>query len=310
VTDELPQPVFDKKNVPGKLAGTAVEAANAAFNAAFGPAYYAATSAYVINRDKHPKDPSIATKASTQAYMDNGGNAAFDPIAEIAEMEALNRAKEGYMKEVRAGHNSDADKKDACQQAYKAYSSYGGHSKEIRMIAQALELYMEEKEFNLMVESITATVEREYNEAITRETTATMDEEKVRKANYAEDKRPDFDLTVDYGLRAGETLDSRRDPFELLHEFLDRHEIRYYEMFQRIDIEKNAFLTEAELKQGLLDMGFVCTDAQLEIILKTFFPPEDNMDGEEEEETDDFTEARKPMAANINYHTFTQRLFS
>lgn len=309
MSDDLPEPVFDKKNVPGTLGDRVVEVANAAFTAAFGPAYYAATSAYVINRDKHPKDPSIANKATTQAYMDNGGNAAFDPIAEIAELEALNRAKDVYMKEVRVGHNSDADKEDACQQAYKAYSSYGGNSKEIGMIAQALELYMEEKKFSLMVENITATVEREYNEAITRETKATMDEEKVRKANYADDKRPDFDLTVDFGLRAGETLDSRRDPFELLHEFLDRHEIRYYEMFQRIDQEKNAFLTEAELKQGLIDMGFTCTDEQLEVILKTFFPPED-VEDEAEDETDDFTEARRPMAANINYHTFTQRLFS
>jgi len=72
-------------------------------------------------------------------------------------------------------------------------------------------------------------------------------------------------------------------------------------MFQRIDQEKNAFLTEAELKQGLIDMGFTCTDEQLEVILKTFFPPED-VEDEAEDETDDFTEARRPMAANINYH--------
>lgn len=59
-------------------------------------------------------------------------------------------------------------------------------------------------------------------------------------------------VSMPFVVRAGEMLDSRRDPFELLHEFLDRHEIRYYEMFQRIDTEKNAFLTKEELSTGLM----------------------------------------------------------
>ena len=67
----LPEPTFDKKNVPGTLSDAAIAAANKAFQAAFGPAYYAATHAYVVNRTKHPKDPSVASKASTQVIFMN-----------------------------------------------------------------------------------------------------------------------------------------------------------------------------------------------------------------------------------------------
>lgn len=84
--------------------------------------------------------------------MDNGGNAAFNPIAEISELEALARAKEVYMKEVRVGKNSEEDKQDAVQQAYRTYQTTGGQCKEQKLISNAMDLYLEEKIFNTVVE--------------------------------------------------------------------------------------------------------------------------------------------------------------
>lgn len=44
-----------------------------------------------------------------------------------------------------------------------------------------------------------AEVEQEFDTSIQREAKATEEEAAVRKANHAENKRPDFDLTVDFG---------------------------------------------------------------------------------------------------------------
>ena len=140
---------------------------------------------------------------------------------------------------------------------------------------------------------------------------AVADEASARSKENEAEKRPDFDLRIDFGLRDGEVLDSRRDPFELLHEFLDRHELRYYDLFVRMETSGNGFLSQSELRKGLVDVGFEVTEEQLNKVMEVFFPPEEGAEEVEEEEgKDDFGAVAQQTEASITYHMFTHRLFA
>jgi hypothetical protein len=299
-----------KTGMPGTLDGAVVEAANAAFVAAYGPAYAAAAATYSSTRAKHPKDQQVSLKVAKDVYVEHGGNAAFDPTVEIGELEAIRHAKESYKKEMRLGKGSEGDTEGAASQANRAYKTLFG-KRDNTIVADVCDLHLNEKRYATLVEKLSNQVEATYKAQLAATETTAAQEAACRKKEHDAGKRPDFDLRLDFGLRAGEEPSSRRDPFELLHEFLDRHELRYYDLFTRLDTSKNHFLVEAELRQGLIDVGFDVTDAQLNTVVAAFFPPEDKPPTPEPEEADPNQFAQKPSdAPSITYHVFTHRLFS
>lgn len=290
-----------------------IQAANQAFNSAYGPAYFAAEHVYGTMRAKHPKDQQVAIKAAKEAYLDNGGNAAFDPTHEIGELEAIKHAVEIYKKEMRIGKIADGDSESAAAAAVRTYKGLFGR-KDGGIVTAVIEAYLEEKVYDVQVEKIAHQVEEEFNEATKVTEEAAKVEAAARKVENEAEKRPDFDLRFDFGLREGEVLDARRDPFELLHEFLDRHELRYYDVFARMETSGNGFLSVSELRKGLIDVGFEVTTEQLDKVMDVFFPPEEGKEKEEEDDDepqkDDFGALAAQTEASITYHMFTHRLFA
>jgi len=326
--DQTPTPKIDIVNADGNLASRVNEMmnrkivytkeagadvlkmANQAFQSAYGPAYYAAEHVYSIMRAKHPKDQQVAIKAAKEAYLNNGGNAAFDPTHEIGELEAIKHAVEQYKKEMRIGKIADGDSESAASAAIRAYKAVFGR-KDTSVVTAIVEAYLEEKVYDTQVEKILHEVEAAYNMQVADTEKAVADEASARSKENEAEKRPDFDLRIDFGLRDGEVLDSRRDPFELLHEFLDRHELRYYDLFVRMETSGNGFLSQSELRKGLVDVGFEVTEEQLNKVMEVFFPPEEGAEEvEEEEDKDDFGAVAQQTEASITYHMFTHRLFA
>jgi len=290
-----------------------LEVANRAFQSAYGPAYYSAEHVYGTMRAKHPKDQQVAIKAAKEAYLSNGGNAAFDPTHELAELEAIKHAVEVYKKEMRIGKIADGDSESAASAAIRAYKAIFGR-KDGGIVTSIVEAYLEEKVYDTQVEKIMHEVEEAYTVQVAATEKSTSDEAAARKVENEAEKRPDFDLKIDFGLREGEVLDARRDPFELLHEFLDRHELRYYDLFVRMETSGNGFLSQSELRKGLVDVGFEVSEEQLNTVMKVFFPPEEGKEEEEEEEDepdkDDFGAVDSKTEDSITYHMFTHRLFA
>ena len=295
-----------------EVSADVLEVANRAFHSAYGPAYYSAEHVYATTRAKHPKDQQVAIKAAKEAYLSNGGNAAFDPTHEIGELEAIKHAVEVYKKEMRIGKIAEGDSESAASAAMRAYKAIFGR-KDGGVVTTVVETYLEEKVYDMQVENIMREVEEAYTVQVADTEKAVAEEAAARKTENEADKRPDFDLRIDFGLREGEVLDTRRDPFELLHEFLDRHELRYYDLFVRMEISGNGFLSQSELRKGLVDVGFEVSEEQLNKVMDVFFPPDENKKEEEEDEEtskDDFGAVEVKTEASITYHMFTHRLFA
>jgi Ran GTPase-activating protein (RanGAP) involved in mRNA processing and transport len=292
-------------SVPG------VMKAKAAFISAYGPAYFAADHVYTTMRAKHPKDQQVALKAAKETYMNNGGNAAFDPTHEIGENEAIRQAVTTYKKEMRLGKIADGDQESAASSAYREYKSvFGRHT--AQHVTTVINLFFEEKLYEAEVARHVSGIETQYTTQVQATKLAASKEAAARKKEHEAERRPDFDLRCDFGLREGEILTSRRDPFDLLHEFLDRHELRYFDLFVSLEKSGNGFLSMSELLVGLDEIGFVVSEDQKIVICEVFFPLADRPSEEEADKVqqDEFGADVVKVEQSITYHMFTNRLFT
>ena len=98
---------------------------------------------------------------------------------------------------------------------------------------------------------------------------------------------------MDWGIRAGEVVLTRRNPVELLHEFIERHELRLATVFNKCDVGMCGHVTLEELLHGLLTMGVEFAEGQKETFAKFIMP-----------------EAAEDPETKLNYVDFAERMYS
>lgn len=274
--------------------------ANAVFVSAFGPAFFASKNAYIADRLTHPKEQKKALEMGLEALIANGGNEAFDPSPEIAETEAVGFARAAFdqeMKQMLAGDEDNdeaslAEDEEGClSTAHRVYKAALGKENRAN-VDTMMKMWKSAQRIDAIVTNFVEGLNVEL-ERVTKIKEAAQDAEgDARQADREAGGRPGYDMRIDFGLRTGETISASRNPVELFHEFIERHELRLVSVFRQIDTENLGFVQLEVLLDGIEKMGLVITPRQREELAKIISP------------------AAQEEDVVINYSKFVERIYS
>ena len=291
-------------------AAMAAEAANAAFTTLFGPAFISARLAFAAMRSAHPNDLKKAVAEAQVGYAENNGNAAFDPVAEVAEMEALDAAKvaylQGYPDTSKLSGDMLLEAIESCSAtALREYKEALG-KEHVQCLPKLMGMQADTREYKRLSENTEITWKANLDACTALHTKASEAEKATRDAELSEGKRPDFDLKLDFSLNATLTAKPEPNMLDYFLEIMEERQTTPFQFYQAIDNVSSGvitrerfvdFMTEQNLAQyaeriadliGLADAGIT----------------EDDEDKEEGKTT----AVHSPIA--IDYQTFMRNMWA
>jgi hypothetical protein len=263
-------------------AAMAAEAANAAFTTLFGPAFVSARLAFTAMRSAQPDDLKKAAAAAQEGYAENNGNAAFDPVAEIAEIEALDVAKvaylQGYPDASKVSGDMLLEAIEGCNAAAMRVYREALGKEHVRCLPKLMRMQADVKGYRRLSETTELTWKANLDECTATHTKAEKAEKATRDAELSVGKRPDFDLKFDFSLNATLTAKPEPNMLDYFLEIMDERHTTPFQFYQAIDnvasgvITRERFLgfmTDQNLTQyaeriadlvGLVDAGVAVED--------------------------------------------------